>query len=478
MPDFASYYYYQDKKLEIIPQTDKVAVFCKTAPAAKKLSTALVQQQPVFKWQYTATERIATLNTSYEEARAWVEKVISPESVFIYPVCRYANKRLNGYSEMLFNGTFIVRFRNEMPQNQVEEICKQQKCQPLKQLSGKNAPYLVQYQGTQTAFVRTINTFREQYNKETVLYAHPDFINAVRLEGPPTPPAMQQGVFKQITLPDAWAWLSSKNIKTGNVRVAVLDEGIHHKPANPALNLASRADQIGGTCPYNLKNTHGTSVAGIIGATNANLLLGVAFDAELADVRISYLDNNQNRQSSTSKVTNGLQAAIGWGARVINISWSHPLADAVREKIQLALNSGIVVCCAAGNYVNNESQSVRFPASLSGEMPLIAVAACDASGNLINWSTATGFGSCRGPEVTLTAPGLSIPALSVNTSGQPIGINNFAGTSAATALVSGAAALLLGAKPALTPSRTRDILKNSATAVGTVLNTEAALLQI
>lgn len=476
MADFAKYYYYQNEPLPIIVNANKTAVYCKSAKVALKLNSTFKKNPPATSWYFGAKERIFVVDSPYAEVQSYIGKVIKLEQAFIYPVSRYENEKWNAYNDMVFNGQFLVRFREGLAPKQVSEICTGLRCRPVRLLKGENAPYLVQYDGEETAFLHIVNAFREKFDKELVVYAHPNFVNAVRQEALPGIPGTQTDVFNQIRVSDAWQKLSDRNFSFGGVKVAVLDEGIHDTHTDIALT--HRFDQVGGTCPFNYLNTHGTSVAGIIGAkNNLSMLLGVAFQAQLADIRISYLDGNKNRQSSTYKVLDGLQAAIDCSAKVINISWTQHPVDAIRDKILLALNKKITVCCAVGNFLNGESAVVRFPASLASSLSIIAVGACNDTNILISPANAS-FGSCFGPELTITAPGLNIPALTMSPVGLPGVTQTFSGTSAATALVSGAAALLLTAAPGLTPVQVRDLLRSRATNPGTVLNAGAALAQV
>ncbi|MBV8470124.1 MAG: S8 family serine peptidase [Burkholderiaceae bacterium] len=141
------------------------------------------------------------------------------------------------------------------------------------------------------------------------------------------------------------------------------------------------------------------------------------------------------------------------------------------------LAKNIVIVAAAGN---DEGLAVSVPANCSG---VIAVAA------LRNVGTKVGF-SDLGPEVTLSAPGGNCingagapclrPLLTTSNAGTTTpdtsasgdiytgnGSNASLGTSFATPLVSGTAALMLSVNPALKPAQISSLLQSSATAFPT-----------
>lgn len=119
--------------------------------------------------------------------------------------------------------------------------------------------------------------------------------------------------------------------------------------------------------------------------------------------------------------------------KVISLSMGFPLffgpasvKPVVRAAVNLAYDRGVIFVCAAGNYLRD----VVAPAALSRT---IAVGGTTPSDD--TWQ----HGSC-GPEVDICAPASDVYRASVDRSGAPIyGLGD--GTSFATALVAGVAAL-------------------------------------
>src|SRR5690606_14090556 len=97
----------------------------------------------------------------------------------------------------------------------------------------------------------------------------------------------------------------------------------------------------------------------------------------------------------STAVATAIYAAIEDGVDVINLSLAIGYSSLVEEAIQVALEQGIVVVAAAGNYVNGGGKKeVVFPASVDG---VISVGAVDSRGKLSNFSAKHG--------VDILAPG-------------------------------------------------------------------------
>lgn len=190
--------------------------------------------------------------------------------------------------------------------------------------------------------------------------------------------------------------------------------------------------------------SHGTAVAGLIAAVaNNNIgITGVAFDAKIMPLKV--LD------SEGAGDTQALAAAIDYatdnGADVINLSLVGYVSDAdLQRAIMRAYRYGVVVVAAAGN---NSTGSQPFdldavpgyPACYSGdngENIVLAVTALDKNNRKSSFAN-------QGSAVDLAAPGENIFSLGAN---EYQYVQDWSGTSFATALTSGAAALVRSEHP-------------------------------
>lgn len=179
---------------------------------------------------------------------------------------------------------------------------------------------------------------------------------------------------------------------------------------------------------------HGTYMAGIIAH--------MAPDAELLPIKVLDSDGASNSFS----VAQGIYYAIDHGATIINLSLgSTNDSELIARAVQDAHADGIVVLAAAGNA--NALDPPVFPAA---DPHVIGVAATNQSDLKAPFSN-------FGQHVAISAPGVEIIGAFPG--------NQYAqgdGTSPATALVTGAVALLKAANPTAPPDQVRSLLAESA----------------
>jgi serine protease AprX len=268
------------------------------------------------------------------------------------------------------------------------------------------------------------------------------------------------------------------------VGVALLDTGVAPVDGLPAGQIVNGPDLSFESQTANLRYLdtygHGTHMAGIIvGNDTAGGAKGIAPGAKLTSVKLG----TANGAVDVSQVI----AAIDWVVenrnhdpanpiRVLNLSygsggnpaaWTDPLQFAVEQ----AWKAGIVVVAAAGND-GNAATMLTNPAT---DPFVIAVGAATTKGTLStaddDLASFTNSGTAdKVPDVL--APGESI--LSLRDTGSSIdvaypgarsGTTLFrgSGTSQAAAVTSAAVALLLQAKPWLSPDQVKGLLRNGTT---------------
>ncbi len=245
---------------------------------------------------------------------------------------------------------------------------------------------------------------------------------------------------------------------------------------------------------------HGTFMAGIIAgrddavqvgsnyAADTTDFMGIAPDARIVNVKVA----DQGGAVDVSQVI----AAIDWivqhksdnglNIRVINLSFGTDstqsyVLDPLAYAAEVAWRSGIVVVAAVGNDGNN-SLSVADPAT---DPYLLAVGAADTQGTVSPGddtvaSFSSGGNGTRNPD--LVAPGVHLASLRDPGSAvdQKYGATatvatrffRGSGTSQATAVMSGAAALVLQQHPGYTPDMVKRLLTKSAS---TLYNTNSLL---
>jgi type VII secretion-associated serine protease mycosin len=279
----------------------------------------------------------------------------------------------------------------------------------------------------------------------------------------PSTPAHADGIrAKQWALDVLHTQEAWRTTQGDGVTVAVLDTGVDADHPDLAGNVLPGKDLVGfgarrgdGTWAR-----HGTAMAGIIaghghGAGHADGVMGLAPQAKVLPVRVILEDDDPARARARSTRGGALAEGIRWaadhGADVINLSLgddsaaAHPDAGE-DEAVQYALRKGAVVVASAGNG-GEKGDHVSYPAAYPG---VIAVTAVDRYGTRASFSTRSWYAS-------VCAPGVDIVIADPDRK-----YYEGWGTSAASAFVSGAVALVKAAHPGLTPAQIKKLLQDTA----------------
>jgi subtilisin family serine protease len=225
-----------------------------------------------------------------------------------------------------------------------------------------------------------------------------------------------------------------------NVTAYVIDTGIKYTHSDFGGRASFGYDAVG-TGGVDC-NGHGTHVAGTIGGAT----YGVAKGVRLVGVRVL--------NCSGSGTNAGVIAGINWVTQhavkpaVANMSLGGGASTALDNAVTASINSGVTYAVAAGNSTANACNS--SPSRVAAAITVGATTSTDAKASYSN------YGTC----LDIFAPGSSITSdwYSSNTA-----TNTISGTSMASPHVAGAAALVLGGSPSLTPAQVRDSLVNAAT---------------
>ncbi|MDH4279524.1 MAG: S8 family serine peptidase, partial [Acidimicrobiia bacterium] len=200
-------------------------------------------------------------------------------------------------------------------------------------------------------------------------------------------------------------------------------------------------------------SAHGTHVSGIVAAQSGNGqgVAGVAPDAKIMDLKVA----DRWGAIPSASIAMAIRYAVDNGADVVNLSLGSqpgaPLASAAEmaSAVDYARVNGVLLVVAAGNNGISLDSAPVYPASLNTSN-MIVVGATDPTDHRTSFSN---FGSA----VDLFGPGLYI--LSTTPNGQ---LAFQSGTSQASPVVAGAAALAVESLGTSNPSAVIDRLTASA----------------
>ena len=274
------------------------------------------------------------------------------------------------------------------------------------------------------------------------------------------------------------------------VNVAVIDTGVAPVEALTApgklvaaVDLSS--EQSDPATAYLDSFGHGTHLAGIIagrepGADPARAgehpewFMGVAPDAGIVSVKVAARDGEVSLASLITGIDWVVAHADELDIRVVNLAFNGSsgesyLADPIAAAVERAWNAGIVVVAAAGNS-GAEAGGLGSPAT---DPFVIAVGGLEATeSGLAASAWASSGDGVRNPDIA--APGAHIESLRAPGSyadlEHPEGYVDAerflaSGSSQSAAVTAGAVALLLDARPGLSPDEVKQLLTASAAPV-------------
>jgi subtilisin family serine protease len=223
--------------------------------------------------------------------------------------------------------------------------------------------------------------------------------------------------------------------------IAILDSGVDATQPDLAGKLVPGYNTYNNNTDTSDAYGHGTEVAGVAAARTNNTvgIAGVAGNALIMPVRVT----NDAGTATSASIANGIIWATDHGARVINLSFNDVASNAtVLAAAEYAYNKGTLVVAASGNCAcANATVETPFILSVSGS---------DETDHVASFST-------TGPFVDVAAPGNNILATA------KFGLyTSESGTSLASPVVTGIAALMFDAQPALTPLLATEMLEASA----------------
>ena len=263
----------------------------------------------------------------------------------------------------------------------------------------------------------------------------------------------------------SWRWLKSKGVSAGgdpSVTVAVIDTGVDYTHPDLKANMWVNTGEIPGNGidddgdgyiddVYGCSTVsdarfhtgdpmddhgHGTHVAGIIAAANNKVgTVGVAYNVKIMAVKAGQATG----VFLQSDIAEAIVYAYTHGADVINMSFGGSACSiAVQDALQSAYTTSTLVAAAGNDGMPNEAVGLypampSYPAALSYVVGVMSVNALGVESSFTNWDVS----AYNSVEYEVYAPGEAmLSTLPDNRYGK---LN---GTSMATPLVSGIAALL------------------------------------
>ena len=258
---------------------------------------------------------------------------------------------------------------------------------------------------------------------------------------------------------------------TNNAKV-IKDLSEYYAKQNNSVNpdLEARARIVGDDPDVNdgkpygnniLKNadaSHGTGVAGLIGAVRGN---GYGIDGVADNVRIMSLKGVPNGDEYDKDIANAIKYAVDHGAEVINMSFGKkisPHKEWVDAAFKYAAAHDVLLVMASGNDNQDVDATPQFPNDtyLDGTTT-DNVISVGASGPKLGDKLAADFTNYGKNNVDVFAPGVKVTSIDEDAE-----FNTADGTSFSSPIVAGIAALILEYYPDLSASQVKQVILESA----------------
>lgn len=216
---------------------------------------------------------------------------------------------------------------------------------------------------------------------------------------------------------------------------------------------------------------HGTHVGGIVGAVRNN---GVGMNGVADNVRLMSIRTVPNGDERDKDVANAIRYAVDNGASIVNMSfgkgysWDKGVVDAA---MQYAAKNDVLLVHAAGNAGQNNDISDNFPNDIAKKKKLfgpkiaknwIEVGALSFKQGADLPATFSNYGKT---QIDIFAPGVSIYATTPDDNYAPL-----QGTSMASPVVAGVAAMVRSYYPELSARQVKDLLLASSVRLNDQVN--------
>ncbi len=504
MPINEDYYYAGGKKIKLNRLADSIAVRYKEVPSramVRKLSEKAAfadaeerKEMPKHRMVIVtlpASRRLADVEDSVKDLEN------DPQIDSVFPVFREARSGLR----MIASDEITIRFKSDAPREEIENFHKENGVEVIEQNRFMSDQYLLRVKNPKNT-LSVANKFQESGWTE---FAEPNFIAEAKKAALPNDVLINEqwhlhntgqggGIIgEDVSASEAW------DITTGSpdIVIAIIDDGVDIDHPDLKANIwenpnpDSAMNDVNGwnfydnnndprprkfTPPYSVlagNDRHGTLCAGVAASVggNATGVTGIAYKCKILPVKIFIGDD----LVSFNIIADAIRYA-GQRADVLSNSWSIPPSSDVESAIKDVVRTGrggkgtpVFVATGNGDANRNGLPYIGFPASVP---EAIAVGASTNRGVRASYSNygegldfvAPSSGGTKGIFTTdVSIKGRGFNAGDISQGGADgLYTNSFGGTSSATSLAAGVAALILSFNPELTWDQVRSIMRETA----------------
>lgn len=394
-----------------------------------------------------------TVYDNYQDGRIWFK--IKDDVSISQPGFRVGSEQMVDYRHLDFKS--VPFLQNVTSGHQVTRLARPyHMVKNDKKLSNVFLLEFSDIQNVEQIIAELKSTGKVEYAEKVPLVKH--FLTP---NDPSYNSSTQWGLF-QINASQAW------NVSTGSasVVVAIVDDAVQTNHPDLSASIYTNTAEVAGNGidddnngyiddrqgfdvadndndpnPPNSSFDHGTHVAGIVGAksNNSTGIASIGYSVKLLPVK------STNVATQVTDGYDGIVYAVTMGVDVINMSWGGTGNSTTAQNIiTWASNQGVILVAAAGNDNNN---TLHYPAAYTECIAVASTTTGDARSSF----------SCYGTWVDVAAPGSSIYS---TVPGSAYAYKQ--GTSMASPMVAGLAALVKSVNTGMTASDVRNCILSTA----------------
>lgn len=343
--------------------------------------------------------------------------------------------------EEFVKGELLIKFKKDAPQGLQESILKGNNASLIREFPEIGVKHISVPEKAEDKVIEALS------KNPQIEYVEKNSLGVAAETIPNDPKFVKQqsnGIGKtKVT----YAWDKSKG--NSGIIIAILDTGIDSDHPDLKNKIIQGYNVVDNNFNLSDHSGHGTSVAGLAASSTNNSagVSGLCWMCSIMPVKVI----SPSGYVSWSDLIEGIIWATNNGAKVINMSLYGPTGhSSLRDAVIYAHNKGIVLFAAAGNEGNS---SERWPAAYP---EVVGVAASNAKDNIFSWSN-------YGSWVSIAAPG-QVLTTAASLTGYKYW--TFKGTSAATPVAAGIAALAFELNPNLTSAQVEKAIYSTTDGIG------------
>jgi subtilisin family serine protease len=487
----------EDDRFTIMPSDQKQLELANAVPGVRKIKPVTNQ---VYKVETTTTERDSAMDALRSDAY----------NVIVHHSYRPKNSKGTIY---YISDKIIVRFKPNTTTNQIDQLLKKCGLNVLKEYETNQEDkktYLLKV--TSTSGENPVKIANRLATEKIIEFAEPNMVNRFQQSFIPTDtlfrnqwhlnaktePELLEAA--SVMAPVAWDVTRGRR----NIVLAIIDDGfdLTHPDFQGSGKVVFPKDYVDGDSnPFPVKehgDYHGTSCAGVaIAESNGVGVVGAAHGCAFMPVRFPLEADDDLLIEIFSQVAKKADViSCSWGPPPVYAPISSQMSDTIKTLTTTGgpRGKGCVICFAAGNYNARLNDSVNsegiiwfdYSAGILRKTTGPILNGLAAHPNVIAVAASTSLNkhaaySNWGQEISVCSPSNNfhpldrqkhVPGRGIwTTDNEAYGsgftphsryTGIFGGTSSATPLVAGVAALLLSANPQLTAAQVKKIMQATA----------------